>query len=195
MIVSYLSLLAFLATLANSELAVQPFTENESPPRSSPNESNSKSVPMPPVASPMLQLNQKLNEFSSHQHQQHSKVKKSISSLNTTSDVVESLKSLKLISSGHANKKKAVYPDIVYQNQHERLNQDISDDLTKFEGYSKLLNQLMHTIVNKDLGLTAMQQKLDKLAIEFNSVRYDTVIDSITDKVRLLTCPTNCWLN
>lgn len=143
----------------------------------------------------MLQLNQKLNEISSHQHQQHSKVKKSISSLNTTSDVVESLKSLKLISSGHANKKKPVYPDIVYQNQHERLNQDISDDLTKFEGYSKLLNQLMHTIVNKDLGLTTMQQKLDKLVIEFNSVRYDTVIDSITDKVRLLTCSTNCWLN
>lgn len=174
-----------LASIARSENLVPAFPVVHS--------NDSKSVPNI-SAEAASALSRQLAEISASHHHYHHKVKKSVpNQLNLT--VIEStegnltgdsavLKSLKsLISSG---KKKPINPGIVYQNHHERVNEEIFDDLTKFEGYSKLLSQLMHSIVNKDLGLTVMQQTVDKLAVETSSIKFESILEGITDKVCLL---------
>lgn len=189
MLLLHLSLLTcLLATIARSDLvpsSIHPYKSHS-------NESHSKSVPILSAEAANL-LSQQLSEISAKHHQHH-KVKKSVpnqllnlttvesseSNLTGDSAVLKSLKSL--IST---SKKKPINPGIVYQNQqHERVNdEEISDDLTKFEGYSKLLSQLMHTIVNKDLGLSVMQQKVDKLTVDSSSLKFESILESITDKV------------
>lgn len=161
-------------------------------------ESQSKSMSSP-------QLSTKLDEFLTHHH--HNQVRKSVpivsynvTSSNTMVDdlnnghgslssiddsqFIHSLKSIKLMNSVQLNKKKAAYPGIVFQNYLERqLDEEMSDDLTKFEAYSKLLSKLMHSIANKDLGLSVMKQKIEKVTVESTPVTLDSIIDAITDKV------------
>lgn len=189
MLLLHLSLLTcLLATVVRSDLVPSPIH----PFKSHPNESHSKSVPILSAKSASL-LSRQLSEISASHHHHH-KVKKSVPNQLLNLTTVESsesnltgdsavLKSLKSLIS--ASKKKPINPGIVYLNQHERVNEEISDDLTKFEGYSKLLSQLMHTIVNKDLGLAVMQQKVDKLTVESSSLKFESILEGITDKVCL----------
>lgn len=112
-----------------------------------------------------------------------------IESINITNDspLLKSLKTLKIVNTLNHNKKKNVYPGIVIQNFHEKqLSEDILNDLTKFGAYSKLLSQLMHSIVNKELGLSKMQQSIDQMSFQSSTVKFDKIIDDISDKVRVI---------
>lgn len=107
-------------------------------------------------------------------------------SLNQTeSFLLKSLKSLKLSTSLVPNsKKKSIYPGILIENFYEKeLTEEASNDLTKFGAYSKLLSQLMHTIVNKDLKLTAMQRLVDEQPTEVLAVKHEILIDDMANKV------------
>lgn len=113
----------------------------------------------------------------------------SIESITNDSLLLKSLKSLKIVNSQFV-KKKNVYPGIVIQNLHEKqLSDDILNDLTKFGAYSKLLSQLMHSIGNKELGLTQMQQFVDKSPFQTSTLKFDNIIDDIADKVSLFSPP------
>jgi len=99
--------------------------------------------------------------------------------LSTDPNLFESLK-----RKASNSAKKSIYSGIVFQNSPEApLSDEISGDLNKFEAYSKLLSQLMHRIVNRDLGLKSMQQKIDKTNVDSTTVKFDFIIDSIVGKV------------
>ena len=152
-------------------------------------QSHNESQEFSPSSFTYLLLNKKKLVETSNQHIKITK------SLNDSDNIIEnvrhqtnhlfkSLKSLKLVNS---SKKKKVYPVIVFSNVKDtQLHDEIEDDLAKFEAYSKLLSQLMHSIVNKDLGLSEMQQQVDKLFVKSDSIHFENILYNITEKVCLL---------
>ena len=116
---------------------------------------------------------------------QNSKVK--VENVTTTNQPFNDtlLASLKLPNfQNRPAQKKKLFPGIVLQNDNEKsLTDDISDDLTKFEAYSKLLSKLMHSIADKDLGVGVMQKALQSLNVSSVDRKFVDILDEITDKV------------
>lgn len=188
--------IALLVLVVATPSLVTTTSQNESQPNT---DSSSKSQPVPFVKTP----SQAESVTSQHLfYETHNNNKKDTTSsslpynlsdsngaetlgLHPESPLIKSLKSLKIANSLNLNtSKKKNFPGVILQNFHEKqLNDDILSDLTKFGAYSKLMSQLMHSIINKELGVATMQQKIDKMAIKTSTIRFDNVIDGITEKV------------
>lgn len=80
--------------------------------------------------------------------------------------------------------KKNLYSPIVIKNFNEsNLADNLRDELNKFDAYSKLVSQLMNSIMNKELGISFMQQKLDQTKTDTSMIHFSNLIDIIADKV------------
>lgn len=80
--------------------------------------------------------------------------------------------------------KKNLYSPIVIKNFNEsNLTDNLRDELNKFGAYSKLISQLMNSIMNKELGVSFMQQKLDQTKTDTSMIHFSNLIDIIADKV------------
>ncbi|KAF7493588.1 VWFA and cache domain-containing protein 1, partial [Sarcoptes scabiei] len=72
---------------------------------------------------------------------------------------------------------------ITDDNLRKDVDQAFRNDINKFGAYSKLINKLMSSIVEKELGASFMEQNLRKTETKITMIDYDTLIDEISEKM------------
>lgn len=81
---------------------------------------------------------------------------------------------------------KAERPILVLQNSgfDEKLDENVSNDLSRFGIYSQLLTKQIEMIMDNELGLEFLQSKLKEIVTEKSTINYKDIIYQITDNVR-----------